>query len=121
MPAYKVPCICKKYLKTATSSDTLTGIANRQTFFEHYEREWSRALRETEPLSVLMANIDHFKAYNDHYGYKQGDICLRSIAQVIQGALQRPTDFCLATLAKSLLYFTHHNRQGRHLYRRKAA
>lgn len=86
--------ICKKHLKNATSLDSLTGIANRQTFSEHYEREWSRALRETEPLSVLIANIDHFKAYNDHYGYKQGDICLRSIAQAMQGVLQRPTDFC---------------------------
>jgi len=85
---------CQKTLKTVSSLDALTGIANRQTFSQHYEREWSRALRETEPLSVLIANIDHFKAYNDHYGYKQGDACLKHVAQVIQEVLQRPTDFC---------------------------
>jgi len=86
--------ICQKTLANASSLDALTGIANRQTFSQHYEREWSRALRETEPLSVLIANIDHFKAYNDHYGYKQGDACLKNITQVIQEVLQRPTDFC---------------------------
>jgi len=85
---------CQETLKNASSLDTLTGIANRQTFSQHYEREWSRALRETEPLSVLIVNIDHFKAYNDYYGYQQGDICLKNIAQLIQDVLQRPTDFC---------------------------
>ena len=85
---------CQKALNNVTSLDALTGIANRQTFSQNYEREWSRALRETEPLSVLIANIDHFKAYNDYYGYQQGDICLKNIAQLIQDILQRPTDFC---------------------------
>jgi two-component system chemotaxis family response regulator WspR len=85
---------CQKVLNTVTSLDALTGIANRQTFSRNYEREWSRALRETEPLSVLIANIDHFKAYNDYYGYQQGDACLKNIAQIIQDVLQRPTDFC---------------------------
>jgi len=84
----------QQILEKSSSLDALTGIANRQTFTQHYEREWSRALRETEPLSVLIANIDHFKAYNDHYGYQQGDACLKEIAQVMQDVLQRPTDFC---------------------------
>lgn len=84
----------QKFLDSVSSLDTLTGIANRQTFSQHYEREWSRALRETEPLSVLIANIDHFKAYNDYYGYEQGDVCLKNISQVILEVLQRPTDFC---------------------------
>jgi len=84
----------QQILEKSSSLDALTGIANRQTFSQHYEREWSRALRETEPLSVLIANIDHFKAYNDHYGYQQGDVCLKNIAQIIQKVLQRPTDFC---------------------------
>jgi len=85
---------CQTNLENASSFDALTGIANRQTFSQHYEREWSRALRETEPLSVLIANIDYFKAYNDYYGYQKGDDCLKKIAQVIQQVLQRPTDFC---------------------------
>jgi len=85
---------CQRVLDNVSSLDTLTGIANRQTFSQHYEREWSRALRETEPLSVLIANIDHFKAYNDYYGYQQGDACLKSISQIILEVLQRPTDFC---------------------------
>ncbi|MDQ6968101.1 MAG: diguanylate cyclase [Mariprofundaceae bacterium] len=86
--------VCQTMLDKSTSLDVLTGIANRQTFAQHYEREWSRALRETEPLSVLIANIDHFKAYNDHYGYQQGDRCLKIISQTMQEVLQRPTDFC---------------------------
>jgi len=83
----------KKALEKSSTLDSLTGIANRQAFSQHYEREWSRALRETEPLSVLIANIDHFKTYNDHYGYQQGDVCLKKLASTIQQVLQRPTDF----------------------------
>jgi len=86
--------ISQQTLEKASSLDALTGIANRQSFSQHYEREWSRALRETEPLSVLIANIDHFKPYNDLYGYQQGDACLKKIAQIMQDVLQRPTDFC---------------------------
>jgi len=95
LKAAKKELLEKQYaLEKLSSLDALTGIANRQSFSQHYEREWSRALRETEPLSVLIANIDHFKAYNDHYGYKQGDMCLKKVAQVMQDVLQRPTDFC---------------------------
>jgi len=85
---------CKKALNDASFHDSLTGIANRQAFSQHYEREWSRALRETEPLSVLIVNIDHFKAFNDDYGYQQGDECLKKIANLLEEIFQRPTDFC---------------------------
>lgn len=55
--------------------------------------EWLDALRQSRPLAVLMCDIDHFKAYNDRYGHPIGDDCLRRVAQVIEHALMRRTDF----------------------------
>ncbi|MDX8398167.1 MAG: diguanylate cyclase [Mariprofundaceae bacterium] len=80
-------------LKQSLTHDNLTGLPNRQAFQKFYEREWSRALRETEALSVIIADIDHFKAYNDHYGHQKGDECLKHIAKLLTDTLQRPTDF----------------------------
>ncbi len=62
--------------------DGLTGIANRRGFDIAFDREWRRSVRKQHPFSVLMADIDHFKAYNDSYGHAAGDVCLRTIAQI---------------------------------------
>ncbi len=72
--------------------DGLTGVSNRRTFDERLEMEWNRGLRSSAPLSLLMLDIDYFKAYNDTYGHQRGDGCLKQIASVIQETLGRSTD-----------------------------
>jgi diguanylate cyclase (GGDEF)-like protein len=75
-----------------SSTDGLTGIANRRTFDEALSREWRRAMRDDAPLSVLMVDVDYFKAYNDANGHQGGDDCLRSVAQALARSLRRPGD-----------------------------
>ncbi len=79
-------------LREMSSVDGLTGIANRRRFDEALAQEWARALREGTPLSLLMADIDYFKAYNDHYGHLQGDHCLQAVAQAIEKTANRASD-----------------------------
>ena len=72
--------------------DGLTQIANRRTFDEHLQKEWRRAQRSGAPISVVLADVDHFKKFNDTYGHLAGDDCLRKVAQVFETALRRPGD-----------------------------
>lgn len=81
-------------IKSQSAMDSLTGIPNRRSFSENIERECRRSLRYKRPLSVIMCDIDHFKAYNDTYGHTSGDVCLRRIAQTLQASLKRPGDYC---------------------------
>lgn len=66
-------------------TDDLTGLVNRRHFFERLSREWQRAERFETPLSLLMADIDHFKSFNDTYGHVRGDEALREVARILQG------------------------------------
>jgi diguanylate cyclase (GGDEF)-like protein len=79
-------------LERMARMDALTGIANRRLFEEELEREWRRAERDNDTLSVILADIDHFKEYNDHYGHLAGDRCLARVAQTMAGTLSRPGD-----------------------------
>jgi diguanylate cyclase (GGDEF)-like protein len=79
-------------LRSQTFSDGLTGIANRRHFDVAIEKEVRRAKRATTPLSLLMIDIDYFKAYNDHYGHQQGDDALIKVAAALARMLQRPAD-----------------------------
>lgn len=72
--------------------DTLTQIPNRMLFEEELKKEWGRAERHRETLSVIIADIDYFKEYNDLYGHPAGDQCLIHVAQAMQHALARPGD-----------------------------
>ena len=73
--------------------DALTGVHNRRALDERMEQEFSRAARGHGSLGLLMIDIDHFKAYNDHHGHLAGDKCLRQVAQAMSAALKRPSDF----------------------------
>lgn len=73
-------------------NDAMTGIANRRMFDAYLRQEWRRAMREQAPLSVMMADVDHFKRFNDTYGHQQGDMCLIGVAAVMQLHMQRPAD-----------------------------
>lgn len=72
--------------------DVLTELTNRRGFFMSYDREWGRADRENETLSVILIDIDSFKAYNDNYGHLEGDDCLRRVAQSMASCILRPAD-----------------------------
>lgn len=73
--------------------DELTDIANRRYFEEHFDQEWKRAGRYSKHLSLIMIDIDLFKNYNDTYGHKGGDVCLRKVATALKHTLKRPGDF----------------------------
>lgn len=73
-------------------TDALCAVPNRRGFDERLEREWRRCQRSERPLSLLMIDVDHFKAFNDHYGHPAGDECLRCVARIIDEALDRPGD-----------------------------
>lgn len=79
-------------LRVAAATDGLTGLANRRCFDEVAPREWLRAQRSGAPLSLLLVDIDHFKAYNDHYGHPAGDRCLQDVASAMRSVVRRPAD-----------------------------
>jgi diguanylate cyclase (GGDEF)-like protein len=80
-------------LRHLSNMDGLTGVSNRRRFEEVFIEEWNRACRFKEPLSVIMIDIDCFKAYNDTYGHQKGDECLRRVAGAMQSSLKRAGDF----------------------------
>ena len=79
-------------LELMSTTDGLTGIANRRGLDVCLGREWLRAARAKSPLSLIMADIDFFKAFNDHYGHLAGDTCLRKVAQAMAGTATRSAD-----------------------------
>ena len=82
-----------RQLETLASQDGLTGIANRRTFDFLLARHFAQAARQHSPLSVALCDVDHFKAYNDHYGHPAGDACLRQIASALAHSCKRGADF----------------------------
>ncbi|NMG75071.1 GGDEF domain-containing response regulator [Aromatoleum diolicum] len=79
-------------LTRLSSFDGLTGIANRRTFDTALSREWRRSARVGAPISLLVADVDCFKPFNDAYGHQVGDKCLKAVAQVLAGNSRRPAD-----------------------------
>ena len=79
-------------LRRTATTDSLTGVANRRQFDESLEREWMRARRSGDPVSLLMIDVDHFKLYNDRYGHPKGDVCLRHVARALLSTCKRPAD-----------------------------
>jgi diguanylate cyclase (GGDEF)-like protein len=79
-----------EYLST---TDQLTKISNRRAFDNRLNEEWRRAIREKQPLTLLMVDADYFKHYNDKYGHQQGDKALLNIAGILGKTAARSTDF----------------------------
>lgn len=75
-------------LEKAARSDPLTGAANRRAFDEAMQTAWALATTNQSAVSVLLVDVDHFKAYNDFYGHPAGDQCLRHVAQALQGVMR---------------------------------
>ncbi len=79
-------------LKKQADRDELTGLANRRSLLAALNEEWRRMAREKNPLSVIMCDVDRFKAYNDTYGHAAGDECLTSVAAVLDAHTRRAGD-----------------------------
>jgi diguanylate cyclase (GGDEF)-like protein len=79
-------------MRTQALRDGLTGLANRRCFNETIERDFGRATRDRQPLSLIMMDIDLFKSFNDQHGHPAGDACLRAVSGAVQGVLRRPGD-----------------------------
>jgi diguanylate cyclase (GGDEF)-like protein len=79
-------------LETLSQQDGLTGIANRRAFDYLIERNFVHAARRREPFSVVLCDVDHFKAYNDHYGHAAGDECLKQVAAAFARSCRRGVD-----------------------------
>ena len=82
----------EQVLSELAATDALTGLANRRTLDQRLHLEWDRAQRSAEPLTLLMIDVDHFKAFNDRHGHHGGDAALRTVAQVIEDNIRRPAD-----------------------------
>ncbi len=84
--------VANSELAKLTKTDPLTGVNNRRQFDEVAEYEIARASRTGQPLSLMMVDIDHFKAINDNYGHQAGDRCLTLVASCIATNVRKPND-----------------------------
>ncbi|MEY4766611.1 MAG: hypothetical protein RI907_3284 [Pseudomonadota bacterium] len=79
-------------LELLSTTDALTGVANRRKFNEALDAEWLRARRTRQPIGLVLIDIDHFKLYNDHYGHQGGDACLQMVASTMKHGLRAGSD-----------------------------
>ncbi len=79
-------------LERLSREDSLTGLANRRWFAQFLAQAWRTALRDNKAISILIMDIDDFKAYNDQYGHQKGDECLKHVADAIRSAVGRASD-----------------------------
>jgi diguanylate cyclase (GGDEF)-like protein len=87
--ANRVAFLERRRLAEVALHDGLTGLLNRAALEQQARALWQHAHLARLPVSVLLIDIDHFKAYNDHYGHQAGDECLKRVAAAIRGAVQR--------------------------------
>ncbi|OGX08897.1 MAG: hypothetical protein A2Z88_10115 [Omnitrophica WOR_2 bacterium GWA2_47_8] len=83
-----------KELQYLTVTDSMTNLYNYRYFIKSLDHEIARANRSTEPLYLLMCDIDHFKAYNDTLGHLEGDILLKKVGQVLKDNLREIDIVC---------------------------
>lgn len=79
-------------LERMSMTDALTGIANRRHLDDHLSNEWNRAVRERQPVSLIIVDLDHFKGLNDVRGHTAADRALKSVGEVLTGTIRRPGD-----------------------------
>ncbi len=82
----------KRELVRLVHTDGLTGLFNRRTFDQHLRQVWKQAQREEKHIAIIVADIDHFKLYNDCYGHRMGDDCIKAVADVLANSVSRPLD-----------------------------
>ena len=79
-------------LAELAACDGLTGIANRRAMEQVLAHEWERCRESGEPLAVVMADVDHFKQFNDRYGHQEGDAQLCRLAQALDDEVAAPRE-----------------------------
>ncbi len=79
-------------LELLSTTDALTGVANRRKFNQALDAEWLRARRTRQPIGLVLIDIDLFKLYNDHYGHQGGDNCLQLVATAMKMGLRAGSD-----------------------------
>ncbi|MDP2325719.1 MAG: diguanylate cyclase [Gammaproteobacteria bacterium] len=82
-----------RMLNDLAERDGLTGLYNRRRYDKDVEKLWRQSRRDQSQLTLLLIDIDHFKAFNDLYGHQAGDDALKRVADVIASCAQRPLDF----------------------------
>jgi len=80
-------------LKQLANTDSLTQLPNRRAFDLRLQIAWLHLTKTKEPLTMMLCDIDHFKAYNDSYGHLAGDQCLRQVAKVLRSNVRAEPDF----------------------------
>lgn len=75
--------------------DALTGLANRRKLDEVVEELWAKGSEQDALVAVVMADIDHFKLFNDRYGHASGDVCLKRVAGAIAAELRSERDLAV--------------------------
>jgi diguanylate cyclase (GGDEF)-like protein len=91
--ANRIAFLDRRRLAHVALHDGLTGLLNRAALEEQVRKLYQQAARDRTSVSVVLIDIDHFKAYNDRYGHQAGDQCLRAVASAVQqAALRRPLD-----------------------------
>jgi len=84
--------VANQALAQLSRQDGLTALANRRFFDEYLTEQIALASRYQRSMALLLCDVDHFKAYNDHYGHPAGDACLKQVAAALQACSQRPAD-----------------------------
>lgn len=79
-------------LERLTREDALTGVANRRHLDEHLEAEFRRSVRNGQPLSLILLDVDYFKQFNDGYGHPAGDQCLQTLGALLKEHVRRAGD-----------------------------
>ncbi|MDR2578406.1 MAG: diguanylate cyclase [Chitinispirillales bacterium] len=82
----------KREIDRIGRTDLLTGLPNKRAFDERLNIEWRRAIRQKEPLAVLMIDVDKLSSYNDAYGHTQGDSLLKAIGGILTKNVDCPVD-----------------------------
>lgn len=81
-----------RMLEIMSMTDGLTGVSNRFGFETAIRDEWNRCKRHSIPLSLIIADVDFFKEFNDNYGHQAGDFCIKTIAEILKAHAKRSSD-----------------------------
>ena len=91
----------KQELLRLARTDGLTGLFSRRAFDQHVRQIWKQARRDEKRVAVAVADIDHFRLYNDCYGHRMGDGCIRAVAGVVAESVNRPLDMSRVTAERN--------------------